>query len=238
MIVDEYISPSSVLVRFTDTNEKRVHTTWRSFKLGTVKSLYDKPIYGIGFIGNGTYRVTIDRAYTPQYLSWYKMIQRCYDEKHLKRNPSYIGCAVCEEWLNFQNFAAWYDQSYYQVDGERMCLDKDILVKGNKVYSPDTCVFAPHFINCLFIKKDKNRGSLPLGVSLAKHNKTNPYNVHCSNIEGKVVNLGYYNSPEAAFHVYKTYKEDVIKQISQLYQKQIPNRLFEAMNNYNVEFND
>ena len=86
------------------------------------------------------------------------MLRRCYDEKLHKKYPTYIDCKVCEEWLNFQNFAKWYYNNYYEIENEKICLDKDILHKGNKIYSPDNCVFVPNNINVLFVKSDKSRG--------------------------------------------------------------------------------
>ena len=77
-----------------------------------------------------------------------------------------MGCTVCEEWLNYSNFKVWYDQN--RIKGMALDLDKDILFKGNKVYSPETCCFVPHAINTLFLNGKKNRGDLPLGVHFDK----------------------------------------------------------------------
>ena len=65
------------------------------------------------------------------------MIERCYDEKFQIRNPTYIGCTVCDEWHNFQNFAIWMSNQ----DHEGKQLDKDINSKSDKRYGPDTCLF-------------------------------------------------------------------------------------------------
>ena len=80
---------------------------------------------------------------------------------------------MTDEWLNFQNFAEWYEKNYYEIPGEIMCLDKDILIKRNKTYSPETCVFVSNRINNLFVKNDYNRGEYPIGVNLYK--RTNKY---------------------------------------------------------------
>lgn len=80
------------------------------------------------------------------------MLERCYSARYQERKPTYKGCSVCDEWLNYQNFAKWYDDNYYEIKGEIMCLDKDILVKGNKIYSPENCVFVPNYINVLFAR--------------------------------------------------------------------------------------
>lgn len=93
------------------------------------------------------------------------MLTRCYNHKSLKKNPSYIGCSVCDEWLTYSNFKRWYEDP---INGYRegYHLDKDILVKGNKVYSPETCCFVPHSINCLLLTRQRKRGALPIGVTI------------------------------------------------------------------------
>ena len=42
--------------------------------------------------------------------------------------------------VKFSGFGKWFDDN--NIDGYH--LDKDIKVKGNKVYSPDTCLFVSH----------------------------------------------------------------------------------------------
>jgi hypothetical protein len=153
--------------------------------------------------------------------------------------PTYKGCTVDESWHNFQNFAAWYDKNFYEIDGERMELEKDILIKGNKVYSPETCVFAPHSINSLFVKGNSIRGEFPIGVY--RHTQTNKYIAQCKiSLNGvkKTINLGIYETPERAFIAYKSYKENLIKQKAENYKDKIPSKLYEAMINYKVEITD
>ena len=120
-----------------------------------------------------------------------------------------------------------------------MCLDKDILCKGNKIYSRETCIFVPQRINNLFTKSNKRRGKNPIGVSdLPSGN----YRVDCKNGYGKNIYLGVYATKEKAFQVYKQYKEKVIKEVIDSYEGKIPepyySRLREAMYNYRVEIDD
>ena len=133
----------------------------------------------------------------------------------------------------------WIEENYYKVPGEVMCLDKDILYKGNKIYSRDTCIFVPQRINTLFVKNDNDRGDNPIGVSdLPSGN----YRVDCNNGYGKLIKLGVYSTKEEAFQVYKQYKEKVIKETIDSYKGKIPepfySRLKEAMYNYEVEIDD
>lgn len=100
-------------------------------------------IFGVGRLGQGKYKSSINGINTKSYNTWIAMLARCYDPKSLKKRPTYAGCTVCEEWLNYQNFAEWYVANYF----EGCQLDKDKKVKGNKVYSPDTCELIPAIEN-------------------------------------------------------------------------------------------
>ena len=133
----------------------------------------------------------------------------------------------------------WIKNNYYEIPGETICLDKDILCKGNKVYSRDTCIFVPQRINTLFVKNDNARGKGPIGVDQLPSGN---YIARCSNGFGKYIHLGTYNTKEEAFHVYKNYKEKVIKEVIDSYEGKIPepfySKLKTAMYNYKVEIDD
>jgi hypothetical protein len=167
------------------------------------------------------------------------MLKRCYDEKLHEKEPTYINCEVCEEWHNFQNFAKWYYENYYEVESERMHLDKDILVKHNKIYSSETCVFVPQTINSLFLKCDRSRGESVIGTSPAN----GKYRADCSLInpqtgKSKKKYLGSYNTEIEGFEVYKYYKEKNIKEVADYYFGLIPKRLYDGMYSYEVEITD
>lgn len=196
---------------------------------------YRPTIYGIGYLGEGKYKPSNNGEITHCYRVWRAIIQRCYDEKFHKRQPTYKDCRVSEEWLNFQNFAKWYEENYYEIEGEKMQLDKDILIKGNKIYSPSTCIFVPSKINVLFTKANRIRGELPIGVYFDK--EKNKYRSQCY-INNKKVRLGRYKTIEEAFLVYKNFKENHIKEIAEYYRDYIPNELYQAMINYEVEITD
>ena len=167
------------------------------------------------------------------------MLKRCYSGECQKKHPTYKDCYVCPEWLNYSNFKKWFNDNYYEIEGEQMDLDKDILVKGNKIYAPNTCVFVPQNINTLFIKRDKARGKYPIGVCFCKDK--NKYKVQCNifyNGKRQLKHLGYYNTIDDDFKVYKESKESNIKQIADYYKAKIPNELYEAMYTYKVEITD
>ena len=234
MTIIEYINSHNVKIKFE--NGYITKSDYRNFKKGIIRSPYDRRIYEIGYIGEGKYQSTVDLRATQQYDAWNSMLKRCYSEKVHVRHPTYKDCTVCEEWHNFQNFAKWYDENYYEVEDQEMCLDKDILVKGNKVYSPDTCIFVPERINILFVKGDSKRGDLPIGVSF--HKISGKYTAQC-NQNNKKTYLGLYDVIEDAFYFgYKPYKEKLIQQIADEYKDQIPKKLYDAMYSYIVEITD
>ena len=234
MEIVKYNKNNDIDIYFEEYNWIAKHRQYTSFKNGTVRCPYEKTILNIGCIGEGKYKVWENGKHTKYYDIWHDMIKRCYSDKYHKRETSYIDVNVCEEWHNFQNFAEWCEENYYEVEGERIHLDKDILNHGNKIYSPSTCIFVPQRINALFIKSKKIRGDLPIGVSLNK----NTIRVHCSDINNKPIDLGSYDTPEEAFLVYKQYKEKIIKQVADEYKPYIPKELYEAMYRYEVEIND
>lgn len=231
MEIIEYKRAGDILVKFENGNP--VHTTWSCFIKSSVRNVYDKSIYGIGYIGEGEYKTSENGKRSVQYKAWKDMLTRCYCDRYQKNNPWYNGCSVDERFHNFQNFASWYDENYYEISGEKMQLDKDILVKGNKIYSPEACVFVPQRINLLFTKSDSNR-KLPMGVTFHKQNKS--YISQC--FTGIRMSSKSFKTQEEAFLEYKINKEKYIKEVAIAYKDKIPNKLYKAMLKYEVEITD
>ena len=240
MIIVEYRGALDIDVYFPEYDWIAKGVQYSHFKNGKIKCPYEKRYYGVGYIGEGKYKAWENGKTTKVYDTWHHMLKRCYHEKFHEKYPTYIDCEVSKEWHNFQNFGIWYDENYYEIEGERTELDKDILYKGNKIYSPETCIFVPHAINSLFIKRQNDRGESVIGASLHKCGK---YQVRCSLInpetgKSKLKHLGYYETQEKAFKVYKYYKEKNIKQIADYYKEQIPINLYNALYDYEVEITD
>ena len=206
------------------------HNRYEHFKSGNVKCPYEPRFFNHGYMGEGKYILSKDKC----SRTWTDMLRRCYSEKSLEKNQSYKDCTVCDYFLNFQNFAEWYYDNIYFIEEECMQLDKDILVKGNKIYSPSTCIFVPQRINDLFVNKKANRGQYPIGVH--KHNTS--YITYCTCGNSQRIYLGSFNTPHKAFLMYKINKELIIQSIAEEYKDKIPHQLYEAMMNYQVEEND
>jgi len=89
----------------------------------------------------------------PFYGTWYSMVQRCHSRNFQKKHPTYKGVTICEEWLTFSQFIAWAKTQDYKDK----CLDKDILIPGNKHYSPDACMFVDPLINKQGVRIDPEK---------------------------------------------------------------------------------
>lgn len=241
MIISGYRNPIDIDVYFPEYDWTAKGVRYGNFKRGAVSCPYERTVYGIGYIGEGKYKMSKNGKAVKCYEVWIKILQRCYDDICHKDRPTYNQCEIYEDWLNYQNFAEWYYKNYYEVDGERMTLDKDILFKGNKLYSPETCIFVPERINTLFIKCDNKRGNYPVGVYYHKRDKK--FRAQCSMYDLKKrksqqEQLGYYNTPEEAFKVYKQFKEKYIKKIADEYKDKIPKKLYNAMYRYEIDIDD
>ena len=226
MTVIEYRNNKETLIEFEEINgvKERKYCKYLDFDRGKVKCNYFPTVYGVGYIGDAS--TSINGKRETSYKIWQGMIYRCYNEETQHKNPTYKGCSVCDEWHNYSNFKKWFNENYYNVENEKVALDKDWIKKGNKVYSPDTCVFAPMTINNLLTKSNKRRGELPIGVSFdIRRNKYVTYNKR-------------FDNPIDCFTYYKSKKEDNIKDIADKYKHIIPTRLYNAMYNYKVDIND
>jgi len=227
MVIVEYFNTDNISVKFNDGTVVK-KTRYYHFKLGNVKNMNTPIIYGFGYFGYGKYSQKLNPKC---YAVWKTMLARCYDEKTIKKNPSYIGCSVDKEWHSFQNFAEWYKKNHihdYQID-------KDILKKGNKVYSANNCCFVPKEINVLFTNSKKNRGLYNIGVSRFKRS-----NKYFAQISKNSINnyLGEFTTEKEAFLAYKKEKEDYIKIMANKYKGKITIKCYNSLINWVVNEND
>ena len=227
----EYINSSKVKIRFINTNHIKEEYL-SSVRSGCVRDDSIPTTCGVGFID--VEGASIGRKMTSWYAAWNGMINRCYNENLRYRHISYKDCTVSENFRYLSNFKEWYHKQIGH-DQEGWHLDKDILVKGNKVYSEDTCCFVPPEINSLFIKADRIRGKYPIGIYEDK--QAGKFKVRIS-VEGKQKHIGRYYCEKEAFYAYKTAKESYIKEVANKWKDQIDNRVYDALMNYEVEITD
>ena len=169
------------------------------------------------------------------YRLWVNLLGRTVDPTKTKILPTYANVTICDEWLSYSKFKEWFDNPANGYK-EGYSLDKDILVKGNKIYSPETCCFVPQDVNVLFTKRTKSRGEYPIGVNLGTNGK------YCASLrlnkERKY--LGYFDSPEEAFYAYKEAKEAHLKHVAETLFKEekITKKVYDALISYKVEISD
>ena len=241
----EYINADNIIIEFQDKYKYRVNTTWRHFVRKGIKNIYAPTVLGVGILGN-QHELKGRLKDSKEYQSWKDMLGRCYNENAKQKYPTYKDVTCCKEWLLFDNFVKWlHSQENFEVwkSMPLSALDKDILVKGNKVYGPDTCCLVPYHVNMLFETSKKTRGNLPIGVRFNKDK--NKYAAQCSvKIEGnknrKTVTLGVYDTEIDAFNAYKYQKEFEIQQVAQEEYKKgtISKKCYEAMMRWEVEITD
>ena len=167
------------------------------------------------------------------------MLKRCYSDGFKKKNPTYEGCEVSD---NFKSYEYFYEWCHNQIgfdnegNGNPFHLDKDLLIKGNKVYSESTCVFIPQEINTVLIKSTASRGKHSIGVCWSNTNKAFVAQVRRN--KGKQEYLGSFKTEIEAFNAYKQAKEAHLKELAAKWKSQIDERAYLALINYEVHIDD
>jgi len=190
-------------------------------------------IFGVGindWVGNTWVGGKVIR----EYQLWQGMLERCFCEKYKQKYPTYKDVTCSHEWLSMTKFIEDVSKMKgYGLKGWE--LDKDILQKGNKLYSKDTCCFVPLEVNILLTKRDKSRGEYPVGVDF--HKVSGKFRAKLT-INGKQKHLGLFPTPEEAFQVYKLAKEAQIKVVAEKWKHLLDERVFQALLGYEVTIND
>lgn len=166
----------------------------------------------------------------PFYEKWKNMLRRCYCSKYQETKPTYKGCSVCQEWLTFTNFKVWMEQQDYE--GKQ--LDKDILLPGNKVYSPETCIFVEAKVNSFLVECNASRGQYMIGVSWFKPRQK--FVSYCNDGSGKCKHLGYFNTELEAHKAWLKCKLEVAYQLAaDQTDSRIAKALIERYENYKID---
>jgi hypothetical protein len=193
-------------------------------------------VYGVGLTDIESTR---NGKLTKEYKLWINMLGRCYSEKELLKRPSYRDCKVSENFLILSNFKDWCSKQVgftsKDAKGKSFQLDKDLLLKGSKIYSEYTCCFVPNEINGFLTKANTIRGKYLIGVSWCK--KRSRF-VSMIKIDGKNVNLGGFDSEWEAFLAYKKTKEFRAKELAERWKGQIDDRVYGKLINYKVLLTD
>lgn len=210
--VVEYNSWDSIVVEFDSPRKHRVITDSNNLRKGFVKNPYIRSVCDMGYLGAGKWKSREKGKKTPAYACWESMIRRVYRPPSNSRCKAYRDVVVDEIWHNFQNFANWFSEQP-NADKEGFDLDKDLLVMGNKVYSPRYCSFVPRAINRLMTTSVSTRGDLPTGVS----RKGKRFGVKLS-VENTIIRLGSYDTLEEAYEVYIKHKTASVRMLADKYK--------------------
>lgn len=165
-----------------------------------------KKVHGIGindYEGTVSYVKNGKRKKIKSYATWNSMVERCYSNKFQEKQPTYKGCEVSKEWLLYSNFKKWFDNNFpFELSEEiRFEIDKDLMIKGNKIYSEKTCLFLPKKINSFLANKQNNNASGYVGVDFVKREGKFRTKIRDFNT-GKQKSLGYFIDPFEASEVY------------------------------------
>lgn len=224
--ITEYLGANNCTIKF-DCGLTLKNISYGNISKGIVSNPMHKSVFEVGCVGVGqSSRINDVKC----YRVWNSMLSRCYSKLYSDKFSTYEGISVCLEWHNLQTFSEWFHKNY--IEGFE--LDKDILIKGNKIYSPETCAFVPKEINYLFTKRQNCRGDYPIGVSIRRSGK-----FAAIFTKGKSqVYLGEYKTDKEAFESYKSAKEKYIKEVAEMWKGLINERVYKAMYNYKIDITD
>ena len=231
----DYKGRNNVLVKFVEY-PCEVKCCLGDLKKGNVKNPLKPSVFSKGYLGIGKYSPS-DKDY---YVVWKSLLQRVLDVKYQESRPTYKGATIVDEWLNFQNFASWCDeQEFFNVKDDKdqqYQLDKDILARENKVYSPNTCCFVPSQINSALISCKARRGDNPVGVSYNRVKRK--FVAHITSGDGKRKHLGCFEDATIAFKAYKRAKETYIKSLAEKWKGKIDDKVYQSLLQWKIEITD
>ena len=233
----KYNDAKDVEIQFIKTGFETI-TTLDNIRNGKVKDRLTPSVYGVGVVGT-KYPSRANGVQTEEYTLWRNMLKRCYSDDFKKKRPTYEGCEVSDKFKSYEYFYEWCNKQIgFDNDGNGFPfqLDKDLLTKGNKVYSEDSCVFIPSEINLLLINNTASRGEHLIGVYWNKTNKA--FRAMVSKNKGKREHLGYFKTELEAFNAYKTAKESFVKEQAEKWKDKIDDRAYEALMDYEVSIDD
>ena len=196
----------------------------------------NKPtVCGMGIVGY-KYGVTNgDGIHCAEYVYWKSMLNRCNSKLYKSRRPTYEVCTISENFKHYEYFYEWCNKQIgFSVDDFQ--LDKDLLVKGNKIYSEETCLFLPKEVNTLLTRREALRGEYLIGVYWSNTNKA--FVARVAKNKGKQEYLGSFKTEIEAFKAYKKAKESFVKEQAEKWKGKIDDRAYNALMNYQVEITD
>ena len=237
LIITKYINHKEVYVKFLDTGYE-TKAYFGNIKKGIVRDRSVPSILGVGVVGDEVTKVNGNRL--KEYNLWQALLSRCYCDKFHVKCPTYKDCSVSDNFKYYPYFKEWCNNQigFNVLDdkGNHFELDKDLLIKGNKVYSEDACCFIPREINVALIYNQTKKGNHPIGVSYSKVN--NKFVVYVKKGEGSREYLGYFEDASVAFLAYKASKEAYLKELANKWKDKIDPRVYEALIGWEINIDD
>lgn len=222
VVVVKYISSLNVIVRHEDENWHLMRTSAQQLRQGCVKNPYAPKLSGVGYVGVGKHQPYPNGVKSKAYAVWCHMLARCYDEKEQMKAPHYIGCSVDRRWHNYQEFAEWYYSNKYYSDS--YFLDKDLIKKGNKVYSPELCALVPRELNNLFAGTDRSKD----WVGVYYRSDIGRYSVEVGD-EGVCKKLGFFDCRDEARKAYLDEKALIVGKAAKKWSGKVDPRVIESL---------
>ena len=229
-IVVDYVNNKNITVEFITTGYQ-TKTTTKEINQGKIADRLKPSVFGVGIIGNNC-PTSINNKTLKVYKLWNSMIERCYSDNPKKAFTTYKNCTISDSFLHYEYFYDWCNKQI-GFNCANFDLDKDLLIKGNKVYSESACVFLPKEINLALSTKKSQRGESLIGVRKTKTG----YQSRC-NIRGKNYSLGTYKTEIEAFKAYKQAKESYLKELANKWKGKIDDMAYNALMNYQVDITD
>lgn len=218
-------------IRFNDENQYIRSVSASNIKSGTIKNPFFINTYGVGYLGVGIFssRRKGETGLSYEYRTWRNMLRRVYAPDTQRDIKAYKGCSVCGEWFNFQNFAKWLNEN--ECYEKNYQLDKDILLQGNKEYSPSACSLIPQQINKIF--SDPCKGSRSYLVGVRKKSSEKKYSSVLT-VNAKQVFIGVFGTEQEAHQAYVVAKEAYVKEVANKWRGRIDERVYDALMNWRV----
>ena len=227
-VVIEYENRLKVLVEFQDEVRFRKYFTARNIRQGEFKNPYAPVIYGIAYYGGLDSKTVKDKStYKRCYRTWQNMLFRCYVK--IENNKPYLGCSVDPRWHSFTNFYQWFIKQKF--NSEDYHLDKDLLVRGNKIYSENFCCLLPRKINNLISGFSNIKVGDNVGTYFCKRDE---YYICKIKMDGKDKCLGYFKTPEEANDIYIREKEAYTKEVAEDYKHLVTDEVYKALIGWTV----
>ena len=200
-------------------------STYFHFVHGTIKDLYEPAVCGVGYLGGRAYTIHNSRK---AYNTWVHILWRCYG--HVEKDKAYEGCVVAKEWHNFQNFAKWFRNNYYEVPNQQMQIDKDIL-STSRVYSPSTCLILPGCLNAMVVRQPRKKKNIAIYGVIYDDTKIKKYATYL--MLGDVRRKK--SCEEEAYRLFIQNKEERLKQVAESIKQYLPKKVYDAIQSFRYE---